>query len=192
MKRNLLLFLFVLFFAFNTTMAQQNEAAPTLTPTPAATPQANPADVASIDSIIKALYDVISGEAGQTRDWNRMRSLFHRDARLISSGKNPNTGLYGARAMTPDDYIKRNEPFFAKEGFYEREIARRTEVYGNMAHVFSTYEAFHKKDEKKPFMRGINSIQLLNDGKRWWIISIYWQAETPENPLPKEYLKSKK
>jgi len=185
MKRKLLLVLFVLTFAFNA-MSQQTQT----TPTPA--PEANPADVASIDSIIKAVYDVISGDAGQTRDWNRMRSLFHRDARLIPSGKNPTTGVTGARAVTPDEYIKRNEPFFAKEGFYEREMARRTDIFGNIAHVFSTYESFHKKDDKTPFMRGINSIQLLNDGKRWWIMTIYWQAETPETPLPKQYLKSRK
>lgn len=183
MKRNLLIVLFILVFASGAT-AQQTETTPS--------PEANPADVASIDAILKAVYDVISGDAGQQRDWNRMRSLFHRDARLIPSGKNPNTGVYGARAMSPDEYIKRNEPFFAKEGFYEREKARRIDLYGNMAHVFSTYESFHKKDEKAPFMRGINSIQLLNDGKRWWIMTIYWQGETPENPLPKQYLKSKK
>ena len=185
MKRNFLLVLFVLTFAFSAA-AQQTQT------TPAPAPEANPADVASIDSIIKAVYDVISGDAGQARDWNRMRSLFHRDARLIPSGKNPNTGVTGARAMTPDEYIKRNEAFLVKEGFYERETARQTEIYGSLVHVFSTYESFHKKDDKTPFMRGINSIQLLNDGKRWWIMTIYWQGETPENPLPKKYLKSRK
>jgi hypothetical protein len=190
MKKNFLIVLFVLVFA-SAALAQQTQTTPAPTPAPAP-PQANPADVASIDAIIKAVYDVISGDAGQPRDWDRMRSLFHRDARLIPSGKNPNTGVFGARAMTPDDYIRRNEPFFAKEGFYEREVARRTEIFGNIAHAFSTYESFHKKDEKTPFMRGINSIQLLNDGKRWWIMTIYWQAETPETPLPKEYLKSRK
>ncbi|HEX8736659.1 MAG TPA: hypothetical protein VF721_15110 [Pyrinomonadaceae bacterium] len=187
MKRNFLIALFVLVFACGGAMAQQ--ATPTPVPAP---PEANPADVASVDAIIKAVYDVISGDAGQQRDWNRMRSLFHRDARLIPSGKNPNTGVTGARAMTPDNYIKANEPFFAKEGFYERETARQTESYGSLVHVFSTYESFHKKDDKTPFMRGINSIQLLNDGKRWWIMTIYWLGETPENPLPKKYLKSRK
>ena len=154
--------------------------------------EADPADVSSIDAIMKAVYDVISGDAGQKRDWERMRTLFHRDARLIPSGKNPQTGVFGARALSPDDYIKRNEPFFAKEGFYEREVARRTDIYGNIAQVFSTYESFHSMSDKKPFMRGINSFQLLNDGKRWWIMTIFWQAETPENPIPKTYLKSKK
>ena len=80
----------------------------------------------------------------------------------------------------------------AKDGFFERELARRTDQYGNIAHVFSTYESFHKATDKEPFARGINSFQLLNDGKRWWVLTIYWQAETPDNPIPKEYLKSKK
>ena len=171
--------------AFQSVMAQQPETKTELK-------EANPADVVSIDSIMKAVYEVISGDAGQKRDWDRFRSLFHKDARMIPSGKNPTTGIVGARALSPEDYVKRNEPFFEKEGFHEREIARRIDAYGNIAQVFSTYAAYKKADDKQPFLRGINSFQLLNDGKRWWVMTIYWQAETPENPLPKEYLKSKK
>jgi hypothetical protein len=153
--------------------------------------EANPADVASLDAIMKAVYEVISGDAGKPRDWDRFRTLFHKDARMIPSGKNPQTGVYGANALTPEAYIKRVEPVFAKDGFYEREVARRVETYGNIAHVFSTYESFHSLADKKPFMRGINSFQLLNDGKRWWVLTIFWQGETPDNPIPKKYLKSK-
>lgn len=153
--------------------------------------EANPADVASIDAIMKAVYDVISGDAGKERDWDRFRTLFHKDARLIPSGKNAQTGVVGARVLSPEDYISRSSAALMKDGFFEREIARTIETYGNIAHVFSTYETFHSMSEKKPFMRGINSFQLLNDGKRWWVISIYWQAETPENPIPKKYLKSR-
>jgi hypothetical protein len=140
---------------------------------------------------MKAVYDVISGDAGKARDWDRFRTLFHKDARMIPSGKNPKTGVTGANALTPEDYIKRVEPVFAKDGFFEREKARRVEQYGNIAHVFSTYESFRKADDKAPFMRGINSFQLLNDGKRWWVVTIFWLGETPENPIPKQYLKSK-
>lgn len=176
-----LLFLFLLSFSLSfSTMAQTNE-----------TKEANPADVASVDSIMKAVYDVISGDAGKPRDWERFRTLFHKDARMIPTGKNPQTGVVGARSLTPEDYIKRVEPVFAKEGFFEREVARRMEIYGNIAHVFSTYESFRSISDKKPFMRGINSFQLLNDGRRWWVLTIYWQGETPENPIPKKYLKSK-
>ena len=156
------------------------------------TKEANPADVATLDSIMKAVYDVISGDAGAKRDWDRFRTLFHKDARMIPTGKNPTTNVVGANALTPEDYIKRVEPFFAKEGFYEREKARRVEIYGNIAHVFSTYESFHSLSDKKPFMRGINSFQLLNDGKRWYVVTIFWQGETPDNQIPKKYLKSKK
>lgn len=153
--------------------------------------EANPADVASLDSIMKAVYDVISGDAGKPRDWDRFRSLFHKDARLIPSGKNAQTGVIAARVMTPEDYVTRSGPILEKDGFHERELARHVDQYGNIAQVFSTYHAFRKSDDKQPFLRGINSFQLLNDGKRWWVLTIYWQAETPDNPIPKQYLKNK-
>jgi hypothetical protein len=164
------------------------------TPAPAAAPvkEANPADVATLDAIMKAVYEVISGDAGQKRDWDRFRSLFHKDAKLIPSGKNQQTGVQGARFLTPEDYVTRSGPNLEQNGFHERELARHVDQYGNIAQVFSTYHAFRKKDDKDPFMRGINSFQLMNDGKRWWVINIYWQAETPETPIPKEYLKNSK
>ena len=186
MKRNLLLLCLIIFtLSFNLPAQTKDENKPVIK-------EANSADVASVDAIMKAVYDVISGEAGQKRDWDRFRTLFHPSARMIPTGKNPNTGVVGARSHTPEEYIKRSEPFMEKEGFFEREIARRTDIYGNIAHVFSTYESFHKADDKKPFARGINSFQLLNDGKRWWVMTIYWQSETPENLIPKKYLKTKK
>lgn len=154
--------------------------------------EAKASDVESLDGIMNAVYAVISGEAGQKRDWDRFRSLFHQDARLIPASQNPTTKLFNAKALSPEDYIKRAEPFFAKEGFFESELARRIESYGNITHVFSTYESRHKKDDKTPFVRGINSFQLLFDGKRWWIMTIYWQGETAELPIPKQYLKNGK
>lgn len=141
---------------------------------------------------MKAVYEVISGDAGEPRNWDRFRSLFHRDARLIPTGRNQQTGVFGARAMSPEDYIKGNSPFFEKNGFHEREIARRVDQYGNIAQVFSTYEAYRSRTEKKPFMRGINSFQLLFDGNRWWVMTIFWQQETPDNIIPKKYMKTVK
>lgn len=182
MKKTLAIALTILSFAF---------AALAQAPAPSAK-EANPADVASVDAIMKAVYDVISGDAGQKRDWDRFRSLFHKDAKLIPSGKNRQTGVIGARYMTPEDYVTTSGPFLEQNGFHEREMARRVDQFGNIAQVFSSYESFHKKDDKEPFMRGINSFQLLNDGKRWWVINIFWQQETPESPIPKEFLKAKK
>ena len=176
MKTTLFLILLAL-FTFQPAMAQTAK-------------EADPADVSSLDAIMKSVYDVISGDAGKTRDWDRFNSLFVSGARLIPTGKNAQSGVIGARTYTPDEYRQRAEPFFAKEGFFEREKARRVEMYGNIAHVFSTYESFHSLSDKTPFARGINSFQLLNDGKRWWVVTIYWQAESPENPIPKKYLKN--
>src|SRR5215204_1208795 len=179
MKKLLLLIVAVIFISTNS-IAQTTPK------------EADPKDVDSLDSIMKAVYEVISGDAGKLRDWDRFRSLFHKDARLIPSGKNAQTGIIGARVLTPEDYVKNSGPYLEKNGFHEREIARHVDRYGNIAQVFSTYASFHKNDDKDPFMRGINSFQLLNDGKRWWVVTIYWQQESPENLIPKEFLKSGK
>jgi hypothetical protein len=146
-------------------------------------------DGATMDSTVAALYDVISGPAGK-RDWDRFRSLFIPGARLIPTGPRP-TGEVGARVQTVEDYIQRASDFFDKEGFFEREASRQVERFGNIAHIFSTYESRHAKDDPKPFQRGINSIQLMNDGKRWWVVTIFWQAEDKKNPIPSMYLRSR-
>ena len=186
--------LFVLIAIAGTVMTTRGQT-PSPTPatqpapaqTPAAPPPANPADVATIDSTIAALYDVISGPAGK-RNWDRFRSLFLPGARLIPTGPRQ-TGEVGARVLTVEDYVQRAGGRFEKEAFFEREVARRTETFGNIAHLFSTYESRHAKDDAKPFQRGINSIQLMNDRKRWWVVTIFWQGEDEKNPLPEEYLK---
>lgn len=154
----------------------------------AAIPAAKPEDVRSMDAIVAALYDVISGDAGVKRDWNRFRSLFYPGARMIPTGKNAKTGQLGARIASPEDYIKANEAFLEGEGFHEQELFRHVDSFGGMAQVFSVYQARNKLTDEKPFLRGINSIQLLNDGKRWWVMTIAWTPETAENPIPQRYL----
>src|SRR4051812_42930201 len=199
MKRPTALVIAALFFALSLSASAQTPG-----PSPAATPQApaaNPADVASIDSIIAALYDVISGPAGKKRDWDRFRSLFFPSARLIPTGARrppgtkpdaPLTGKeeYASRALTPEDYITRSSGFLEEHGFFEREVSRRTEQYGHIAHAFSTYESRNKAEDAKPFQRGINSIQLMNDGRRWWVVTVFWEGETEKTMLPEKYLKS--
>jgi len=168
--------------------------APAQTPatSPAAqTPAADPKDVATMDSIVAAIYDVISGPAGQKRNWDRFRSLFVPGARLIPTGRNPQTGEVASRVRTPEEYIARSSPLLEQNGFFEREVSRRVEQFGNIAHIFSTYESRHKPEDEKPFARGINSIQLMNDGNRWWIVTIFWQGEDDKNPLPAEYLRTR-
>ena len=174
-------------------MAQQ-AATPTVVAAPAApaaasVPAARAADVASIDAIVAAVYDVISGPAGAPRDWDRMRSLFAPEARMGAVGMRPD-GSYPLRTMTPEDYIVRNTKAFATMGFFETELARTTEVFGQVAHVFSAYEARHAPTDAKPFMRGVNSIQLVHDGKRWYVLSLIWRAEDAKLQLPERYLRN--
>jgi hypothetical protein len=154
---------------------------------PADTAIAITADVESIDAIIAALYNVISGPAGEKRNWNRMRTLFLPEAKMVATGTDT-TGKIVKRVMTVEDYITRNGPTLEKNGFFEKEIYRKQEVFGRIAHCFSTYAAKRNAGDAKPFMRGINSIQLYNDGQRWWILSIFWQAENKDLQLPKEYM----
>ena len=147
-------------------------------------------DVLSPESIVAAVYEVISGPAGQKRNWDRMRTLFVPDARMIPTGKRP-TGESTRRVLTVEEYITNSGPFLEKDGFFESEIGKRTEQFGNIVHVFSTYESKRASTDDKPFMRGINSFQLWYDGKRWWVITILWQGETKDTPIPEKYIGTK-
>ena len=152
----------------------------------AVAPAARPADVASIDAILKAAYDVISGPKGHQRDWDRLRSLFLPGARLIPTHTSEG-GITTAHVLSVDEFIRfAQDPDLEKNGFFEDELHRTVQRYGNIAQVFSTYETRHEA-AGKPFQRGINSIQLLFDGHRWWIVTIYWQGERPDLPIPKQF-----
>jgi hypothetical protein len=145
---------------------------------------AHAADGDSVDSAVKAVYEVISGPAGD-RDWTRFRALFIDGARLIPVR---NTQQGGApQVWTPDEYAKRAGASFEKQAFYETGVAERVETFGNIAHVFSTYESRRAPGEK-PFARGINSFQLANVGGTWKIVTILWDSERPDNAIPDKYL----
>jgi hypothetical protein len=150
----------------------------------AGAPAAKSEDVDTIDHVLVALYAVISGPPGE-RDWNRFRSLFLPGAHLTSTGKSAD-GTIRVHPNTVDDYVTRGGAYFLKNGFFESPIHSRIETFGNIAQVFSSYESRHNAGEA-PFARGINSLQLLNDGKRWWIVGILWDEERPDNPLPKDF-----
>ena len=180
---------------FNTNVVAQSSSAPPAAqqqPTPPKPPQdvfaqvpaPKPEDVKSIDSILAALYGVISGPAGE-RDWNRFRSLFLPGATLTSAEKD-HDGNIRIRPYTAEQYVSAAGGYFSKHGFFESPLVSRVQTFGNVAHVFCSYESRNAPSET-PFARGINSIELAFDGKRWWIASILWDEERPDNPLPKEF-----
>lgn len=152
---------------------------------PSTPPAAAPADVASLDAILGALYAVISGPAGP-RDWDRFRALFAPGARLIPTvrGQDQTARL---RVWSPEEYAEQASRWFSENSFYEEEISRTVETYGQLVHAFSTYVSRRAPDDE-PFVRGINSIQLLDDGTRWWIVSIMWADERAAGSIPDRYL----
>jgi len=147
----------------------------------AAAPPPSQADLAGIDSAIRGVYEVISGPPGQKRDFDRMRSLFAPGATMNAIGPK---GLHGGSV---EDYIARDKDILEREGFTERELGRRLQVWGGLATAWSSYDgrtangSFHE--------RGINSFELVKIDGKWMIASILWQEETPDNPLPRDLSK---
>jgi hypothetical protein len=147
-------------------------------------PAARPEDVKSPEAIVAACYDIISGPAG-TRNWDRFRSLFVPNARLTSSAQRPD-GSHVVTLLSVDDYVKLAGGRFDKEGFYESSLHNEVLTFGNIGQIFSSYES-RKAPGEAPFARGINSFQVLYDGQRWWVLSILWDEERKDNPLPTEF-----
>jgi len=163
------LVLALLFGAFSTSPAQSRAA--------------RTEDVATIDGIIKAFYDVISGPAGTPRQWQRDSTLYIPRVRFVAM--DVREGRPVAAVMDHAEFVARYNGAFVDRGFFEQEIHRVTKRFGNIAHVFSTYE--YRASEKGPVQgRGVNSIQLYWDGVRWWIASATWDDERPDNPIPME------
>ena len=145
-----------------------------------------PDDVGSLDGIMRAFYEVISGPAGQPRQWSRDRTLYIPDVRFVSINVGKD-GKTRAATMTHQQFVDQSDASLVKGGFYETELRRVTRSFGQVTHVFSSYEMRQRVDG--PVIgRGVNSLQLFNDGSRWWIASVAWDDEREGNPIPKELL----
>jgi hypothetical protein len=177
------------------TSSPATAATPALTPV-VLPPEPAPPDAASVDAIVRAIYECVSYAPGQEPDWNRLRALFLPGARMIpphrpSDPLVPIWDVEAYRAMSRRSIAMRKAQG-REAGFSEREVARRTNCFGNICQVFSTYESRFKATDEKPFSRGINGIDLISDGGRWWIATIFWDAETSDKTIPKEFLPAPK
>ncbi len=178
------LFLLIIIFVFsNTLQAQKNKK----TKKEASNYIIDSSKVSSLDHIIKTFYKTLSAEKDKERHWKQFRSLFKKEAKLIVSSKHKED-KYEVKYMSPDLYEKNSKTWLKANGFIQKEINRKVDNYNNIAQVFSSFESYHSQKDKQPFMRGIYSMQLLNDGKRWWIVNLYWTNENKLNPIPKTYL----
>jgi hypothetical protein len=159
--------------------AAQNRTAPTV--------RVDAADVATVEALVGALYDVISGPAGEKRDWARFHGLFHPELGRMQASRAARESAEGAPTresvhLSPQDYETRSGPVLESRGFFERELAARVEHFGDIAHVFSTYESRSTPDGEV-IARGVNSFQLWWDGTRWWVLSVLWCSESEQFPL---------
>lgn len=133
-------------------------------------------DGTDVVAVVDELYAMISGPAG-LRDWARQRAIFHPEARQVRTWVDAD-GRPAMKMMSPEEYAADTTPFFAANDFYEVETARRIDVFGNLAHVWSAYEARRSPDDAEPERRGVNSIQLVRDADGLWsVLAMVWDNE---------------
>ena len=158
--------------------------------------KSRPSDVDTVDHLVTSLYDVISGPAGKPRDWDRFRSLFVPDGRIVSidpesaATKDAPARKADAVFLTPGMFAQQNDSYFKTNGFFERSIANRVEEFGNLIEVWSTSEIRDAKDDAQPSARGIDSFQIVHAHGRFWIASLLFDHERPGVTLPAKYLKT--
>lgn len=144
-------------------------------------------NVSSIDSIVTSVYEVVSGEVGEDRDWDLHRTIFHPGAQIVANYVD-DEGNYQIHFNDVEGYVSNYRDYFKENDLHEVDINRKVEVFGNLAHVLSTFESYKKPDDSTAYKQGMASIQLYNDGERWWVISMYYKNETEDDKIPEEYL----
>jgi len=136
----------------------------------------------TIDEVIREMYDVVSFEPGQRPDWRREDAIFAPGARVVRVN---DSGVFefdmASFARNFDAMIDSGE----LPSFWEGEIWRRTDLFGDMAHVLSAYESRHSRDGAF-INRGVNSIQLFQRDGSWWISAMIWRRDGAVVRIPAE------
>jgi len=175
-------------FVGGSAMEKQDEVRLVEVPTIAARPE----DVSTIEGIVKASYETISGGVGVPRQWGRDRTLFAPSVQYVSLSKS-REGEVRARTSDYQKYLNESDGFLVKEGFTEVELGQEIKRFANVATVLSSYEGRIQSTGKVEVVtRGVNIFSLYFDGKRWWIQTMMWDEESPENPIPANLLPGKK
>jgi hypothetical protein len=139
---------------------------------------------AGIDELMASLYESISGPAGAPRDWARNDGLYAPGARLMIA--HPGTdGVATLESLTAEQFRTTRDALFRSTDFFEVEVGREVAVHGNIAHVFSAYEARRTADGPA-FAAGYNSLQLVFSAGRWWVVSCLWEGHATSAQLRTE------
>jgi len=141
----------------------------------------NPVEAQSIDTIIPALYQTVSGKAGSKKNWSLLKALFAETA-SVTPVFHASGGEMNAKISTVDEFIALNKTIFKDQDFFETEVSRKTFTFGHMANILSHYESRDAMGAE-PYAQGINSFQLLNDGRRWCVISVTWDSHSTDHPI---------
>jgi hypothetical protein len=155
-------------------------------PLDAQQPTADPKDVGTIEDIVRVSYEVISGPAGTPRQWRRDSTLYAPGTMFHALDQDAQ-GKVTVTSMTPEEYRRRTDKGFVKNGLIEYEIGSHVERFGNVAQVRSVY-ALRRTADGPVIDRGVNYFQLYWDGARWWITGMVWNDERPDNPIPKDWV----
>jgi hypothetical protein len=140
-------------------------------------------DVSSIEAIVKADYECISGGVGVARQWSRDLTLYDPNARFFEASTDPKTQVLKTWTPSQQEYTDATDAQFVKSGFIEHEVAHKIFRYGNIATVFSSYVSKLASSDKYT-AQGVNAYQLYFDGKRWWISSVSWDGNLDPGAIP--------
>ncbi|MEJ6473676.1 hypothetical protein [Pseudoalteromonas piscicida] len=143
----------------------------------------NPKQAAQIETLISALYDTVSGRPEEIKDWHLLKQLFSPEAMITPVFHKGGDVI--AQPGSVDQFIALNKRLFKDVGFFEREVSQKIFKFGHMANVLSVYES-RRSPELAPYARGVNSFQLLNDGRRWCVLSVTWDSESEKHPLTEQ------
>jgi len=146
---------------------------------------ARPEDVSTLDGVMKAYYDVISGPAGQPRQWARDRTLYTPEVSFVIISDDAD-GTPVAKQLTHQEFVDDSDAEVVKGGFYEKEIHRIVHRYDNWANVVSTSQS-RRTPDGPVIGHSIDNLDLFWDGHRWWVMHVTIAEIRPDHPLPKEF-----
>lgn len=129
-----------------------------------------------IQALINELYALISGPGDQPRDWDRQRELFLPGTRMIRTRVDAD-GPPEPEILRLEDYGENYHQLMGGRDFYEIEVENTIQIFGQIAQVFSVYEAFSDPEHRQRLKRGVNVIQLYKLGDAWKITAMAWDDE---------------
>jgi hypothetical protein len=140
------------------------------------------------EGLVNALYDAVTFEAGESPDWDWVKSMFIDEGVVVLRTGREETTVFSVEGFVEDFTRFIEGSGVEKTGFVEKILRTKAMVLGDMAHILVLYEAWIPGGERPP-QQGVDSFQLIRKDGRWRIVSITNEIPTPERPVPAELQK---